>query len=579
MSRALTRRIGAGVGFLVVGAGIAASGSACSSSPGVRGTEATDERATGAARRYEAASVEVPVGDTCDLHPEGNRDPRGTIRLVVDSDRVARFSAVRPTQAGDPDRLVLDCTDAAGNAQRYPVDLRSEATFATRPFDPVSGDAEIRPALSGDPLGYDTGELIRAGYGLRPDPQTNPGGYARWLGVARRTAYLLKPQPGRAAALPPLHAHQRKTRAAPASARPNAGPVSVGSWFCEPPFPGCYWTGAVMSGSYDPYSPQGTLTTQGVFYVSNEATFNLPKIQPGGYDTGNTAMSIWTGLDNVFQAVTWVQTTATTANVTSVFMERNPDPDNNAEPTNMMTLSPSLGDDIYAEEWYCDAKGIPDIAGGYGCAYVVDTGKTGSPAWSCISPTSTGCHSYTIGSGETIGTQAEYILENDSPQSGASTYDWPDFEVPITMTGTATVENDQSGQPQLTAVGVAGLNADPYVLLLTDTPPAVGWPVGTQRVDVSIPSADTVEWTLGTACAPMSQAVACTEDVSGVSVTMTCGDVPDGCGGFVSCGTCSGDEVCDSGHFCSATHPTCKFPQVYCASTRRCIPEFGYCPR
>ena len=70
------------------------------------------------------------------LHPDGNSDPAQSIPVRADADGVARFQAVRPAQQDSVDRLALDCTDANGISQTNLVDLRSEATFAPRAFDP-----------------------------------------------------------------------------------------------------------------------------------------------------------------------------------------------------------------------------------------------------------------------------------------------------------------------------------------------------------------------------------------------------------------------------------------------------------
>jgi hypothetical protein len=80
----------------------------------------------------------------------------------------------------------------------------------------------------------------------------------------------------------------------------------AGTGFCAPigslSVP-CYWTGAILTGS--------RTATQS--YIANEGVFNVPTLTPGGFGTNQTLMSIWTGLDNVFQPVTWAQSTSTVA--------------------------------------------------------------------------------------------------------------------------------------------------------------------------------------------------------------------------------------------------------------------------
>jgi len=98
--------------------------------------------------QFESASVAVPAGNDCALHPEGNPDPQQSIPVRADEDGVVRFQAVRPTLPNSVDRLSLDCTDSNGSPKTYSVDLRSEETFAPRPFDPSRTTLALRPALA-----------------------------------------------------------------------------------------------------------------------------------------------------------------------------------------------------------------------------------------------------------------------------------------------------------------------------------------------------------------------------------------------------------------------------------------------
>jgi len=157
---------------------------ACSSASGVPQTDSptsataaqTAPAAAPALHRaaFEPASVVVPAGKACALHPVGNLDPKQTVHVGVEADGVARFQAVRALHAGDVEQLALDCTDAQGHATTYDVDLRSDDTFAARPFDPIRAGYEPRPALSGDPLSYSPEELVTMGYGIPTRSRTPP---------------------------------------------------------------------------------------------------------------------------------------------------------------------------------------------------------------------------------------------------------------------------------------------------------------------------------------------------------------------------------------------------------------------
>ena len=233
---------------------------------------------------FEMASFPVPAGSSCVLHPDGNSDPAQSIPVRADADGVARFQAVRPAQQDSVDRLALDCTDANGISQTNLVDLRSEATFAPRAFDPAVANLDYRPALSADPLSYTPQELIQGGYGLRPDPVQNPDGYQRWLAAASKPAYRLH---SIRSAGPSSASRRAAPRPAPQSTAP---PIDAG----VSTNPSYFWTGPVLQGSYKK-NATSALTYS---YVLNEATFNVPIVTPGGFGTGATAMTVWNGLDS-----------------------------------------------------------------------------------------------------------------------------------------------------------------------------------------------------------------------------------------------------------------------------------------
>ena len=434
----------------------------------------------GAAARFESASIAVPVGSQCVIHPEGNNDPKESIAFGADADGVARFQAVRATQPGAVERLALDCTDANGNAQSYPMNLRSDETFAPRPFDAARAGLETRPALTGDPLSYTTAELIQQGYGYRPDATTSPAAYKRWLAAVstpmrkhRRAAAANGPEGVSSSAVqPPMSVIAASSPSVPTT---NAGVTTAGE-YCGGSPPGCYWTGAILTGDYKPSLTQG--------YALNEASFVLPPITPGGYGTTNTEMFIWTGLDNAFQSIVWVQTTSTVAKSFFNTQEHMAVSPNQPKGTGDPSFTPAFGDDVYAEEWYCDASGNLNLTGGYGCTFMVDL--TSGDGWDCNTSNSTTCPSFWLASGDVVGTQAEFIVENDGAQDG-STYNWPAFSS-ITMTGSAIVVRGSN-----TSVGDSDISVDPAITLAADWPPT-GLPNGAQ-VSVALSGADSVVWT------------------------------------------------------------------------------------
>jgi hypothetical protein len=417
----------------------------------------------GRSAQFESASVSVPWGDTCLLHPEGDLDPKQSIPVAVDEDGVARFQAVRAASADAVERLALDCIDAGGNAQTYAVDLRSDETFAPRPFDPSRTTLTLRPALAGDPLRFTQEELIEAGYGLRPDPKGNPEGYARWLATAIVPAYK-------------LHSVSSRTLSSPRAAPPlNAGVHTS---------PSNYWTGPILNGSYKK-NATAALTYS---YLYNEATFNVPKVTPGGFGTGKTAMTIWTGLDNVFQAIVDVQSTSTTASFGIHHQNFHPwIKEGPAEGDTAGTrFTPKPGDSILAEEWYCDAKGNLNLTGGYACTYMFD--NTQGTLWECDQASSSDCESYKLepadlGNGK-LGFQAEFIIEDDTGEVVKNSEEWPEFS-PVTMRGSAWVVQGSgvSGDGQAVTT-----TTDPNVTLLTDATASNPFVRGDGHLNITLPT-------------------------------------------------------------------------------------------
>jgi hypothetical protein len=414
--------------------------------------------------QFESASVRVNGGTSCMLHPEGVTDPKQSIHVGVDEDGVARFEAVRATspQSGI-DKLTLDCTDSSGNGQSYSVDLRSDETFAPRPFDPSLTTLKLRPALSGDPQSFTQDELVSGGYGLRPDAKANPDGYARWMATARIRAHLLRSTPSRV----PRTMHR--------SPEINAGVYDQ---------PSNYWTGPILQGSYKK-NATAALTYS---YVMNEATFNVPTVTPGGLGTGTTTMTIWTGLDNVFQAIVDVEATATAVAFGIHKQNFNPwIPEGPAEGDEAGTrFTPKPGDSVFAQEWYCDATGHNDLAGGYACTYMVDL--TQQVVWSCDQAQNSNCESYKLkpadlGNGK-LGFWAEYIIEDDTGETVKNSLEWPDFS-PVTMKGSAWVVQGSGRSGMGHAVTTA---TDPYVALQTDDTASTPFVRGDGHLLITLPS-------------------------------------------------------------------------------------------
>jgi hypothetical protein len=387
-------------------------------------------------RSFAPASIRALPGLQCKLYPAGSA-PSSGILVFTDDDGYARFQAVKMTVGDAVQRLILDCTDTTGKPSTYSVDLTSDETFAPHPINLANERGADRPALSGDPLSYTQSQLLKAGYGLRPDPVANAPAYARWLASASKPGRFLQTTHSDSISHSeiPQQPQQRPKR-------DPATPANVGVSSGSP------WYGAVMTAA-----PQYTFT---------EATFNIPTAIPGGDGTGNTKIYIWNGLggwntgSGLIQFFAIMTTSPTAA---SYWTKREYCCGDNQFTSDAGYFAPNPNDVIYDEAWYCDANGNQDINGGYGCAFFHDmtsgaivscTTYPGSPCSSVkafplcsASPTFPGCM--------TLGQSAEFIIEN----GGGLT----DFSPAVKMVGSAT---GSAGQ-------VEEVNTDPVVTLLTDT--------------------------------------------------------------------------------------------------------------
>lgn len=382
---------------------------------------------TPALRQFQPASVRAAPDLACHLHAP-DQPPATGVSLLTDSDGYVRFHALKADQGARPE--MLTCTDGAGKASTYPVDLSAAAVFQARPLDLANEPGIDRPPLSGDPSRMSQAELAQQGYGLRP--AANDPAYPAWLEAARRAGRMLMRKSTE------KRMHAVTVRAAPA------------------------WIGSVMTGS----AP----------YTSITASFVVPTALPGAYGTTTTEASLWPGLggfgtgSGLIQAGITLQTTATTAAYGSWREYCCGDGDSNGYGG---AFVPAPGDKIFAQAWYCDSNGAVSLTGGFGCSYLLDfrsgavfsctkpRGTPGSmPCWSVaalplcsVNPTAANCM--------TLGGAAEFILENQSGQLSPPTDQFPPFQPAIVVSGSATGANG--------SVTVAN---DPAVTLLIDYPHA-----------------------------------------------------------------------------------------------------------
>jgi hypothetical protein len=377
-------------------------------------------------KSFTPASVLALPDLQCNVYPTGGNASVG-ISVATNDDGYARFHAVRASAGDTVKQLTMDCTDSAGKFSVYTVDLTSAETFAARPLNIANERGIDRPALSRDPLSYTQAELLKGGYGIRPDPKNNPAAYARWLATASLSGRML-------AAKGPARPHAKSAFRTPSGAsspvaKSAPGPHADGGTVTE--IPSTFWTGSILQGSPN--------------YTWTEASFNVPTPIPGGDETTGTLISIWNGLNStgpfgLIQGGVFIQTNTVSASFTSFREYCCGDGASNLYTGN---FSPLPGDQIYTQEWYCDAYGNVNINGGYGCSFVVD--ERTNLFLSCTSATGSPCPSVPalpLCSGNPVtcsvlGQSATFVLENDSPQLTPPTTAFPDLADVLEIDGSA----------------------------------------------------------------------------------------------------------------------------------------------
>lgn len=383
---------------------------------------------------FSSASAVARPDSICTLAPTNDHEPSHALTVHTGHDGVARFGAVRADAPGRVRSVTLACRDAAGVASSTEIDLANEATFATRASDLASEPGVDRPALEGDPMARSVESLIQAGYGPRPDPVRSPDAYRRWREASQRDARI-----------PAAVAHAPRTRL------PIGQSAATVTHEKAP-----WWVGTVLNGAPN--------------YDATSVEFVVPTVIPGGDSTATTGIAIWNGLggfgtgSGLIQGGIQINTTNTLATY-GVFREYccgNPTSNSYSG-----TYSPKPGDLIYSVQWYCDANGSVNLNGGYGCSHIQDlsTGQlldcsssNGSPCPSVKALPSCSANPQAANC-ETRGADAEFIVENVSPQLTPPSNAFTDFAGTLTMAGSANSEKTQREET---------ITTDPDVRILDD---------------------------------------------------------------------------------------------------------------
>lgn len=380
---------------------------ACSSSAPSSSPVQANMSALSAAPSVAASPVYVTAWPDaqCSLHPSGSTDPADALDVFADDLGVVTFVAAHAILGDAITSLSLDCQDTTGRTSSYILDLTSDATF-----QPVSGIPSaqwpansVLPPLT-DPTQFSDGQLIAAGYGLRPDPTQTPKAYAMWLkAVSQTTRRVLN------------NGHETKIKSGATQDSFN-------------------WSGAAVPCT-GITGRSGCSTLQATYMGTTVPTVSF---------VASSGASIWGGLGGwngdvaLIQDGFQIQTNSTnTAMIQYAWKEywSGNGVGGSGYATEISLGNVSPGDYIYAEAWACDSSGSVNSGGGYGCFYFDDYTQSWSvtcdtPSSSCASLAA--INSFTGATAEAIEENNQSILSDTGTNTMYLVYmdsygDWLDF--------------------------------------------------------------------------------------------------------------------------------------------------------
>jgi hypothetical protein len=316
----------------------------------------TSPAATETQQAFFPVSIETLPDADCTLHPEGSNDPSERITVYADDEGVAHFQAIHATALDTVRTLSLECRTDKGEATTHVIDLTSPSTFESAPRSTPA--ARMRPALTDDPMTLTQAQLLRSGYGIRPDPLKAPAHYAAWLKAVQAPAKRIAFKPGRQAAAMTM------------------------AWYTQDTY---NW------GGYQLY-------TSGVRFMLATTDYVLPHSRASVGTSAYGAM--WAGIGTghyggLIQNGIQIAANRYAAGYQALFeyfSEVNPNNDPCVTTSCPLGMAINEGDEIYSEAWACDEYGELSIDGGYGCFYLQDV--TSGQYWDCYLPQmDPACHS------------------------------------------------------------------------------------------------------------------------------------------------------------------------------------------
>jgi Peptidase A4 family len=161
--------------------------------------EALPVRLTAAPQVDSVITMNAIASSMCVLHAQGSSDAKQSLRLFADDNGAVRFH-VRPSAESDEvARFQLDC-EPNGKINRFPLELRASSSPTEDMPAPASEAPHAKPgsfvlpALTEEQAtSLSEQQLLQRGDPPRPDPEQNPGAFARWLKVVTKPATFVPP--------------------------------------------------------------------------------------------------------------------------------------------------------------------------------------------------------------------------------------------------------------------------------------------------------------------------------------------------------------------------------------------------
>lgn len=366
---------------------------------------------------HSPVSIQTTPGAACTLRPEGESDPKRSLKAYAGPDGVARFHLRPSWESEEIAKLVIESVKD-GKATHYPLHVRSSRSpNEEMPAPPVERAlahrqmGRARPPLSVDEaLRLTDEEALARGYPLRPHPEETPNAFRAWLRAVSIPMTIVEPY-----GISNADKSHGKNK--------QAGAANSGNW-----------SGFELDRSLRlTPTPPGVGLTEPYDWVAGE--WNVPAVT--SEPNQQTFSAFWVGLDgdgltDLVQAGTeqdsvnynflFINITVSTYYAWTEFLPQQP----TEQVISGLVVNP--GDLIFTQVWMGNAGSSPTLSGGFGIFLIMNL-STGVSA-SIYTP---------VGGTHVSGSEAVWIMER--PTVGGSLPDLADYRSAIMSSASARKAN------------------------------------------------------------------------------------------------------------------------------------------